>query len=65
MPKHDTHKLYLSDRQVAERYSVTRNTIWTWSREGDFPTPHKLSERCSRWRLDEIEAWESERQGVA
>lgn len=25
---------YLSDVQVAERFGVSRNTIWRWAREG-------------------------------
>jgi prophage regulatory protein len=49
--------VYYSDKQVAEMLSVSRDTIWRWAREKDFPQPYKISERCTRWRSDEIENW--------
>lgn len=53
--------VYLSDRDLAHRFSVSRSTIWRWaaSRPG-FPDPVRLSPGCSRWRLSEIELWEFE-----
>lgn len=52
--------LYLSVEQVSDRYNVSKDTIWRWRREGDFPKPIKLGGKTSRWRLSEIEAWESQ-----
>lgn len=52
---------YISDRKVAERYGVTRQTVWRWVRTGDFPAPVSLSPGCTRWRLSEVEAWEAQR----
>ena len=49
--------LYLSDKQLAERYAVTRGTVWRWKREESFPQPIKLA-GSTRWRLQDIEAWE-------
>lgn len=50
---------YLSDRQLADRYSVTVSTIWRWSKAGTgFPQPVKLTGGTTRWRLDQVEAWE-------
>ena len=57
--------MYLSDKQLAERYSVTRPTVWRWAREGDFPQPVSLSPGCTRWRLADVEAWEAARDGAA
>lgn len=52
--------VYLSDRDLAARWGVVRQTPWDWTKsKPNFPQPVKLSERCTRWRLDEIEAWES------
>ena len=38
----DSNEKYLSDRQVAERYSISRHTAWRWTREGALPTPVKI-----------------------
>ena len=52
--------MYLSDKQVAERYSVTRQTVWRWSRErADFPKAANPSPGCTRWKLADLEAWET------
>ena len=40
--------LYLRDTDLAERYSISRSTV-------------QLAESCTRWRLDEIERRDSER----
>lgn len=51
---------YLSDRDLAFRWNVHRTTPWDWcNTKPDFPKPVKLSERVTRWRSDEIEAWEA------
>jgi predicted DNA-binding transcriptional regulator AlpA len=50
---------YLSDRQTAGRYSVSRPTIWRWVGEGRFPKPIKLSPGCSRWSVADLEKWEA------
>ncbi|OOY11655.1 AlpA family transcriptional regulator [Thioclava marina] len=57
--------MYLSDKQAAARFSVSRITIWRWARETDFPSPIQLSPGCTRWKLAEIEGWESQRPKVA
>lgn len=53
-------QLYLSDKQLGERYSTHRTTVWRWVRRGLFPAPVKLTPGCARWPLDEIEAYERE-----
>ncbi len=42
---------YLSDRQVGERFNVSRKTIWKWvkQREG-FPAPLRVSPGTTRWQ---------------
>ena len=53
---------FLSDLGVAARYGVTAPTIWRWvKKEPGFPQPVKLSPGTTRWRLDELEAWEASR----
>jgi len=39
----------LTDRDLAEMYSVSRATIWRWSKEGHIPPPIKIA-GSTRWR---------------
>jgi len=57
--------LYLRDTDLASRYSVSRSTIWRWVRRGLLPQPVQISECCTRWRLDDIEARDAERDAAA
>ena len=45
---------YLNVTQVAERYGVSTDTVWRWSRNGDMPKPFKLSSGATRWRLSDL-----------
>lgn len=54
--------IYLSDKQLANRYGVTRTTIWRWSRVNQFPKPVRLGSGCTRWALRAVEAWEERRE---
>ena len=52
--------MYVSDKQLAERFGVSRPTIWRWVKaDPRFPSPIKLSPQCTRWRTADIEAWEA------
>lgn len=53
--------LYLSVDQVAKRFEVSKDSIWRWRRNGDFPKPVKLGGSTTRWRLADIEEWEGHR----
>lgn len=55
----------LSVRAVCGRLSVSRTTLWRWSREGDFPKPVELSPATRRWRASEIDAWIASRERAA
>ena len=48
---------YASDKQLSEFLEVSRQTIWRWVREGKFPTPIKLGQNCTRWKLSDVAAW--------
>ena len=48
--------IYTSDVRLAERYQVDRATVWRWVKNGKFPKPIKLSNCCTRWDLQEVEA---------
>ena len=53
-------EIYLTDRQLAARYNVHHLTPRRWLK-GDptFPRAVKLTPGCTRWKLSEIEAWET------
>lgn len=57
-------KRYVSDQQLAERYGVSRSTIWRWAATGVIPPVHKIAS-TSRWDLAEVEAAEEARGGDA
>ncbi len=56
---------YLSDTDLAARFGVVRQTIWRWVADGRFPKPIKLSTGCTRWRGEDVEAWEASRLEAA
>ncbi|MBZ4023155.1 hypothetical protein CKO11_11870 [Rhodobacter sp. TJ_12] len=58
----ELNEIYLTVNQVAERYGVSKDTIWRWKREGDFPKGVKVGPNCTRWRQSEIIAHEASLQ---
>lgn len=57
---------YVSDKQLAARYGVSRPTIWCWLKtDPTFPKPVSLSAGCTRWKSDAVEAWEVAREVAA
>ncbi|WP_373190806.1 helix-turn-helix transcriptional regulator [Halomonas sp.] len=60
-----TAPTFLTVRQVADRLAISVPTVWRWARERpDFPKPHRIGPAATRWRLDDLEAWEA-KQGEA
>lgn len=56
---------YLKDADVAERYGVSRTSVWRWQKKDPkFPAPVKLSDGCTRWKLADLEAWEANREAA-
>jgi predicted DNA-binding transcriptional regulator AlpA len=58
------HTKYISDQQLAARYSVSRSTIWRWTAQGRLPKPFQLSDCCTRWSLTAVEKRDAEREGA-
>lgn len=50
--------VWASDTQLARYFSVSRATIWRWSKEGRLPKPKKLAPGTTRWRMADIQAME-------
>ena len=63
--QHMTENTYVSVTQLARRYSVDRSTIWRWVQRGTLPQPFRLSEQTTRWKLEEIEQRDAERETAA
>lgn len=50
---------YLSIKQVQERYSIGRTTVYRWMRENELPYPIEFTKICIRWKLKDLEKWEA------
>ena len=57
---------YLSDRQVASRYDISKATVWRWhDTNPNFPRRIKLSPGTSRWKLSELVRFEAKKHDAA
>jgi prophage regulatory protein len=46
---------------VKARTGLSRSTLYAYMRDGRFPQPVAISERCVAWIEGEIDAWIAER----
>ena len=55
-----TPVIWLTDRDLAARYGVSRITPWRWAKDEKrgFPKPRKLGANTSRWSAAEVEAYD-------
>jgi len=56
-----TNEQFIRMRELLQRVGLSRSTVYRLTDAGRFPSPIKLSERASAWRLREVEAWAAER----
>lgn len=47
--------MLLRDKQVAERLSIGKSTVWKFVKDGRLPKPYKFG-AISVWKSDEIDA---------
>lgn len=52
---------YISAKQLAARYSVSIPTLYRWIKANEFPAPVRIGPKCSRWREEDVLAWERAR----
>ena len=53
---------YLTDKQLAERFNVSRQWVWMQSKQNaEFPQPIKLSQGCTRFSLHDVKRFEDHR----
>lgn len=48
------HTKFISADDLANRYGVSRSTIWRWVRENHLPQPLRLGGKCIRWKEADI-----------
>jgi len=56
---------FLSDKSVAERYGISRQSVWRWVKEGRLPAPLKLAPGSTRWKLDDLLQFEKKQEAQA
>lgn len=52
----------LTRKQVEDRTTLSRSSIYRLMREADFPSPLRVGVRAVRWRSEDIEAWMASRE---
>jgi excisionase family DNA binding protein len=52
---------FFTDKQLAERFGVSRPTVWRWVAAGAFPKPIRLGPNVTRWSAADVEAWLAQR----
>jgi len=45
---------YSTDQILSRYFSVPRQRIWVWTKEGKLPEPYKIGENTTRWLNSEI-----------
>jgi prophage regulatory protein len=58
---HPPENRFLTDLQVADRYAVSRPTVWRWVREGHLPPPESIGPNTRRWRIATLDEWDARR----
>lgn len=52
-------KTILTTKDIIDRYSIGRQTLWRWRSSGDFPSPASPPLARPFWRLEDIKLWET------
>ncbi|MFC4671692.1 helix-turn-helix transcriptional regulator [Seohaeicola nanhaiensis] len=56
-------KTYISIADLSARQNTSRRAIYDRIKaDPTFPTPYKFSDKCTRFDLEEIEAWEASKR---
>ena len=42
---------------------VSVSTLWRMVKRGDFPVPHKISQRVTAWCKDDVQRWLDDKSG--
>ncbi|MDT1064362.1 helix-turn-helix domain-containing protein [Paracoccus sp. CPCC 101403] len=58
----EAENLFLSVVQVAKRYGVSTDSIWRWTKQGNFPAAVRVGPNCTRWRLADLNEYDQQLQ---
>lgn len=47
---------WITDKDLSQRYGVSRITIWRWVKSGLIPGPRKIAPNTTRWNVAELDA---------
>ena len=53
----EKHRALQRIEQVSERIGRSKSWIWDAVKRGDFPSPVRLSTRCTRWDSLAVDQW--------
>jgi predicted DNA-binding transcriptional regulator AlpA len=53
----DSTQQLLKAEEVAEMLRISMRMFWNLSKQQHFPRPIRISSRCARWRLTDMEAY--------
>jgi excisionase family DNA binding protein len=55
--KAEDSTIWLTTRQLAKRVGVSVDTVHSWTSRGHGPPCYRFTQRCIRYRLEDVEAW--------
>ena len=53
---------YLRIKEVVEKLSVGKSTIYAWIKQGRFPEPIRITQYCAVWKDADIDEWVRSKQ---
>jgi len=56
-----TARILLDEREAAAAYGLSPRTMQVWRARGEGPPHVRISNRCVRYRLSDLEAWAADR----
>jgi prophage regulatory protein len=52
-----THEILDRLPAVLERVNISKTSMYSWMKSGDFPQPVRLGPRSVAWRRSDVDAW--------
>lgn len=54
-------KQFLTDRETATFFGISKATVWRYCKDQTFPQPIKIGPGATRWRLSDLKAFAESR----
>jgi prophage regulatory protein len=49
--------MFIRLKEVLRQVPISRSSVWRLAKLGKFPRPVRLTDRCTAWKQEEIQAW--------